>query len=205
MRVKEESEKTGLKFNTQKSKISASGSISSWQLEGQNVEAVTNFIFFGSKIIADVDCSHEVKKTFVPWKESFVTTIKKKERHHFADKGQYSQNYDFSIVMYKCDSWSIKKSECWRIDASDSAERPLDCKEIKMVNPKGNQLWQFIEWVDTEAEAPLFWPPDEKSWFIGKAPILERLKAKGEGGSRGWDGWIASKTQWTWVWANYRR
>ena len=58
MRVKEESEKTGLKFNTQKSKISASGSISSWQLEGQNVEAVTNFIFFGSKIIADSDCSH---------------------------------------------------------------------------------------------------------------------------------------------------
>ena len=83
MRVKEESEKTGLKCNTQKSKISASGSISSWQLEGQNVEAVTNFIFFGSKIIADVDCSHEVKKknkTLVPWKESFVTTIKKKER-----------------------------------------------------------------------------------------------------------------------------
>ena len=116
MRVKEESEKTGLKCNTQKSKISASGSISSWQLEGQNVEAVTNFIFFGSKIIADVDCSHEVKKknkTLVPWKESFVTTIKKKrERHHFADKGQYSQNYDFSIVMYRCDSWSIKKSEC---------------------------------------------------------------------------------------------
>ena len=96
MRVKEESEKAGLKCNTQKSKISASGSISSWQLEGQNVEAVTNFIFFGSKIIADVDCSHEVKKTFVPWKESFVTTIKKKERHHFADKGPQSQGCGFS-------------------------------------------------------------------------------------------------------------
>ena len=62
VKVKEESEKTGLKFNTQKSKISASGSISSWQLEGQNVESVTNFIFFGSKIIADSDCSHEVNK-----------------------------------------------------------------------------------------------------------------------------------------------
>ena len=62
MRVKEESEKTGLKLNTQKSKILASGSISSWQLEGQNVEAVTNFIFFGSKITADSDCSHEVKR-----------------------------------------------------------------------------------------------------------------------------------------------
>ena len=74
----------------------ASGLITSWQTEGEKAEAVTDFIFLGSKIIADVDCSHEVKKTFVPWKESFVTTIKKKERHHFADKGQYSQNYGFS-------------------------------------------------------------------------------------------------------------
>ena len=115
MRVKEESEKTGLKCNTQKSKISASGSISSWQLEGQNVEAVTNFIFFGSKIIADVDCSHEVKKkknTCSLEGKLCHYNKKKRERHHFADKGQYSQNYDFSIVMYRCDSWSIKKSEC---------------------------------------------------------------------------------------------
>ena len=86
-------------------------------------------------------------------------------------------------------------------------ESPLDCKEIKPVNPKGNQSWIFIRRTDAEAEALILWPPDVKSWLIHwKRPwCWERLRAREEGGNRGWDGWIVSLTQWTWVWTNSRR
>ena len=97
MMVKEESEKTDLKLNIQKTKIMASGPITSWQIEGQKVEAVTDFIFSGSKITADCDCSHEIKR-LAPWKKSFEKPRQyiKKQRHHIADKGLYSQSYGFS-------------------------------------------------------------------------------------------------------------
>ena len=79
-------------------------------------------------------------------------------------------------------------------------ESPLDCKEIQPVHPKGNQSWIFIERTDVEAETPILWPPDAKNWLIGKDPNEgARLKAGGEGDNRGWDGWMASLTQWTWV------
>ena len=82
-------------------------------------------------------------------------------------------------------------------------ESPLDSKEIKSVNPKGNQPWIFTG--RTDAETPLLWLPDVKSWLIRKDWCWERLKAGGEGGDRGWDGWMASPTWWTRVWANSRR
>ena len=86
-------------------------------------------------------------------------------------------------------------------------ESPLDCKEIKPVNPKGNQSWIFIRRTDVEAEAPILWPPDAKSWLIHwKRPwCWETLRAREEGGDRGRDGWMVSLTQWTWVWTNSRR
>ena len=82
----------------------------------------------------------------------------------------------------------------------------LDCKEIKPVNPKRNQSWIFIgrTYAEAEAEAPLLWPPDAKGWLIGKDWCWARLK-EGEGDDRGWDGWMASLTQWTWVWTNSGR
>ena len=84
-------------------------------------------------------------------------------------------------------------------------ESPLDCKEIQPVHPKGNQSWVFIGRSDTEAETPIFWPPDAKSWLIWKKPwCWERLKAGGEGDNRGWDGTMASPTQWAWVWISSR-
>ena len=81
----------------------------------------------------------------------------------------------FPVVMYGCQSWTIKKAEHWRIDVFElwcwrRLESPLDCKEIKQVNPKGNQSWILIERTDAEAEAPILWPPDVKSWPIGKDP-----------------------------------
>ena len=80
----------------------------------------------------------------------------------------------FPVVMYGCESWTVKKAErpknwCfWAVVLEKTLERPLDCKEIKPVNPKGNQSWIFIRRTDAEAEAPVLWPPDVKSWLIGK-------------------------------------
>ena len=97
IKVKEKSEKVGLKLDIQKTKIMASGPITSWDIDGETVETAPDFIFLGSKITADGDCSHKVK-TLVPWKESYDKPRQhiKKQRHYFANKGLYSQSYDFS-------------------------------------------------------------------------------------------------------------
>ena len=98
MKVREKSEKAGLKFNIQKTKIVAPGLITSWQIEGEKVEAVTDFIFLGSKIFADGDCSHEIKR-FLPLGRKVMTnldSVSKRQRNHFANKGLYSQSYCFS-------------------------------------------------------------------------------------------------------------
>ena len=98
MKVKEESEKVGLKLNIQKTKIMASGTIPSWQIDGETVEREADFIFWGSKITAHGDCSHELKRCFTPWKESYDQPRQhiKKQRHYFANKGPSSQGYGFS-------------------------------------------------------------------------------------------------------------
>ena len=94
----------------------------------------------------------------------------------------------------------------WTVVLEKTLESPLNSKEIKQANPKGNQPWIFIG--RTEAEAPILWPPDAKNKELTpwkRSWCWERLKAGGEGGDRGWDGWMESPTQWTWVWANSRR
>ena len=98
MKVKEESEKVGLKLNIQKTKIMASGPITLWEIDGETVETVSDFIFLGSKITADGDCSHEIKKTLAPWKKScdLPRQHTKKQRHYFANKGPSSQGYGSS-------------------------------------------------------------------------------------------------------------
>ena len=96
MKVKEESEKVGLKLNIQKTKIMASGPITSWQIDGETMETVTDFIFLGSKITADGDCSHEIKRCLFPGRKATTNSVFKKQRHHFANKGPYSQSYGFS-------------------------------------------------------------------------------------------------------------
>ena len=98
MKVKEESEKVGLKLNIQKTKIMASGPTTLWQIDGETVATVADFIFLDSKITADGDCSHEIKRHLTPWKESYDQPGEriKKQRHYFANKGPSSQGYDFS-------------------------------------------------------------------------------------------------------------
>ena len=99
-------------------------------------------------------------------------------------------------------SWTLKNWNFWTMVLEKTLESPLDCK-IKPVNPKENQSWIFIGRTEAEAEAPIFWPSDTKNWLIGKDPDAGGgLKAGGEVDDRGWDGWMASPTQWTWVWAS---
>ena len=91
----------------------------------------------------------------------------------------------------------------WTVVLEKTLESPLDCKEIQPVHPKGNQSWIFTGRTDIEAETPILCPPDAKNWLIEKKPwCLEKLKAGGVGDNRGWDGWMASPTQQTWVWVN---
>ena len=113
IKVKEKSEKAGLKLNIPKRKIMASGPIISWQIDGETMKTVTDFIFLGSKITAEGDCSHEIKR-LAPLKESYGQCRQhiKKQRHCFANQGPSSQsNFFFSVVMYGCESWTIKKAE----------------------------------------------------------------------------------------------
>ena len=142
------------------------------------------------------------KKTLTPWKKSYdqPRECTKKQRHHLVDKGPSSQSCGFSsshVWMWELDckeSWVLKNWCFWTVVLEKTLEVPLDCKEIKPVNPKGNQLWRFIRRTDVEAEAPILWPPEGKSRIIEKDWCWEILKA-GEGDNRVWGGWVASLTQ----------
>ena len=177
MKVKEESEKVDLKLNIQKTKIMASGSITSWQIDGETMEIVTDFIFLGSKITADSDWSNEIN-TLAPWKKSYDQPRQhiKKQRHYFANKGASNQSYGFSsshVWMWELDykeDRAPKNWYFWTVVLEKTLESCLDCKEILLVHPKGSQFWIFIGRTDAEAETPILWPPDTKSWLIGKNP-----------------------------------
>ena len=118
MKVKEESEKVGLKLNIQKTKILASGPINLWQIDGETMETVRDLIFWGSKITADSDCSQEIKRCVLLGRKATISLDSiLKSRHHFADKGPSSKVMVFPVVMYGCGSWTVKKAERRRIDA----------------------------------------------------------------------------------------
>ena len=136
MKVKEESEKVGLNLNIQKMKIMASGPITSWQIDGETMEIVSDFIFLGSKITADGDCSHEIKRCLLLERKAMtkLESILKSRDITLPTKVHLVKAMAFPVVMYGCESWTIKKVERQRI-----LERPLDSKEIQQVHPKGNQ------------------------------------------------------------------
>ena len=149
----------------------------------------------------------------VPWKKSYDQPRQhiKKQRHYCANKGPSSQSYGFSsshLWMWELDykeSW-VPKNWCFCTAVLEKTlGSPLDSKEIQPVHPKGNQSWIFIGRTDVEAQTPIVWPPDVKHWLIWKDPDTgQEMKEGGERDDRGWDGWMASPTQWTWVWVNSR-
>ena len=102
-----------------------------------------------------------------------------------------------------CEGWVPKNWCVWTMVLDKTLESPLDCKEIQPVHPKGHQSWVFIGRTDAEAETPILWPPHAKSWLTGTDPDAGKdLGRGGEGDNRGWDGWMAPPTWWTWVWVN---
>ena len=140
MKVKEESEKVGLNFNIQKTKIMASDPIASWQIDGETVEMVADFILGGSKITADGDCSHEIKRHLLLGRK-VMTNLDSTLKSRDTTKVHLVKTMVFPVIMYGCESWTIKKTEHQRIDSFNqkTLESPLDCKEIQPVHPKGNQ------------------------------------------------------------------
>ena len=146
MKVKEESKKFGLKLNIQKTKIMASDPITPCQIDGETVETLTDFIFGGSKITADFDCSHDIKRCLLLGRKVMTNldSILKSRDITLPAKVHLVKAMFFPVVMYGCESWTIKKAECQKTDAFKlwcwrRLESFLDCKEIQPVHPKGTQ------------------------------------------------------------------
>ena len=208
MKVKEESEKVGLKLNTQKTNIMASGPITSWQIDGETVETVRDFIFGGSKITADGDCSHKIKRCLLLGRKAMTNLdgILKSRDITLPTKVRLVKAMVFPVAMYRCESWTVKKAQCWIIDGFE-----LWCWRRLLRVPwtarRSNQSILMesvldINWKDWcwswNSNTLATWCEELTHW---KRPwCWERLKERGEGDDRGWDGWMASLTQWTWVW-----
>ena len=150
----------------------AFGPITSWEIDGETVETESDFIFLGSKITADGDCSHEIKRCLLL--ERKARQHIKKQRHYFANKGPSSQGYGVSsshVWMWELDdkeNWTLKNWCCWTVVLEKTLESPLDCKEIQPVHSEGGQSWVFFGRNDAKAETPVIWPPHAKNGFIGK-------------------------------------
>ena len=134
----------------------------------------------------------------------------KKQIYYFANKGLYNQSYAFSSSHVWM--WELDHKECWApknwcfctVVLKKTLESPLDCKQIKSVDPKGNQCWIFIGRTDVEAETPVLWPSDVKSQFIGKDPDARKIESRRKRRRKSMR-WLDDMTQWTWVWESFRR
>ena len=212
MKVKEESEKVGLKLNIQKTKITASGPITSWQIDGETVETAADFLLGGSKVTADGDCSHEIKRHLLLGRNAMtnIDSILKSRDITLSTKVCLVKAMVFPMVMYGYESWTIKKAECQRIDGfavwcwrrQESGESlglqgdptsPFERKSVLGVHWK-DWCWSrnskiLATWCEELTHRKRLW-----CW--------KRLKSGGEGDHRGWDGWMASLTRWTGVWVS---
>ena len=171
MKVKEESEKVGLKLNIQKTKILASSPITSQQIDGETVETVTDFIFGGSKINADGDCSYEIKRRLLLGRKAMTNldSILKSRDIILPTKVCLVKAIVFPESDYK--ESGVPRNWCfWTVMLEKTLESPLDCKETQPVHPKGNQSWIFIGRTDAEAETLILWPLDVKNWLIWRDP-----------------------------------
>ena len=149
-------------------------------------------------------------KSLTPWKKSYDQTRQhiKKQRLYFGNRGPFRQGCFANSHVWRWEldykeSWTPKNWCFWTEVLEKTLRSPLDCKEIQPVHPKVNQSWIFIGRTDVEAETPILWPLDAKSWLIWKdSDPGKGLKAGGEGDDREWNGWMASPTHWTWIWVN---
>ena len=175
MKVKEESERVGLKLNIQKMKIMSSSPITSWQIDGETMEIVTDFILRGSKITSDGDCSHEIKRCLLFGRKVMtkLDSILKSRDITLPTKVRLFKGGVFPVVIYGCESWTIKKAEHRRIDAFElwcwkrflrvpwTARRSKQ-SILKEIN-EGDQPWDFFGRNDAKAETPVLWTPHAKT------------------------------------------
>ena len=198
MKVKEETEKAGLKLTIQKTKIMASGPITSWEIDGETVETVSDFIFLGSKITADGDCSHETKRHVLPGRKvmTYLDSILKSRDITLPIKVHLVKAMAFPVVMYGCESWTIKKAECWGMmllnygvgeDSWESLGLQRDSTSQSQRKSVLNIHWKDWCWSSNTLTTWL-----EELTHLKRPWCWERLKAEGEGDDRGWDGWMAS-------------
>ena len=168
----------------------------------------------GSKITADGDCSHEIKRCLFIGRKvvtNLDSVLKSRDitlqtKVHLIKAMVFSSSHVWMWELDYKESWGPKNWWFWTVVLEKTLDSLLDCKEIKPVNPKGNKAWIIIGRTDAEAEAPILWPPDAKSQLIRKDPDAGgRLKTGEEGDDRGWNGWMTSPTQCTWVWARSGR
>ena len=181
-------EKAGLELNIQKTKIMASSPITSWQIDGETMETVTDLIFLGCKITAVGNCSHEIKRCFLLGRKAMTNldSILKSRDITLPTKVHLVKAIFFPVVMYGCENWTIKKTECQIIDACElwllekTLESPLDCKEIKPVNPKEISPEYSLERLMLELKLQYF------GYLMRRMALLKKtlMLRKTEGGRR---------------------
>ena len=208
MRVKEESEKVGLKLNIQKTKIMASDPITSWQIDGETVETVADFIWGGSKITAAGDCSHEIKRRLLLGRKVMTNldSILKSRDITLPTKVHLVEAMVFPVVMYGCESWTIRKAECQRIDAFELwywrrlLRVPWIARRSNQSILKSALDFHWKDWCWSWNSNTLT-PWCEELTHLKRPWCWERLRAGGEGDER--MRWLdGTPTQWTWVWVN---
>ena len=194
-------------------KITASGPITSWQVEGgKKVETVADFIFLGSKITIDGDCSHEIKRRLLPGRKAMTNpdSILKNRHNTLLTKVHRVKAMVSPVVMYGCESWTIKKAESQRIDAFELwcwirflripwIARRSNQSILKEMNPEYS-----LEGLMLKLKFQYFGHLMQGADLVER-PWYRRLRATGEGGNRELDSWMAPLTQWTWVWTNSGR
>ena len=160
------------------------GPVTSWQIDGETMETVTDFMFLGSKITADGDCSHEIKRCLLLGRKVMTNldSIFKSRDITLPTKVRLVKAMVFPVVMYGCESWDCEegwapKNWCfWTVVLEKTLESPLDSEEIQPVYPKGNQSWVFIGRTDDEAETPILWPPDVRTDSFEKTQMLGKIE-----------------------------
>ena len=175
---------------------------------GKQWKQCRTLLFWGSKITTGGDCSHEIKRRLLLGRKVMTNldsifksrdlTLPTKVRLVYG----FSSSHIWMRELHYRESWMPKNWCFWTVMLEKTLESPLDCKEIQPVHSEGDQPWDFFGRNDAKAEAPVLWPPHAKSWLIGKDWCREGFGAGGEGNDRGWDGWMASLTRWTWIWVN---
>ena len=177
------------------------------------METVTDFIFFGSKITADGDCSHNIKRRLLLGRKAMTNlgSVLKSRDIILPVKVHLIKAMDFPVVMYGCESWTIKKAECWRIDAFELwcwrrllrvpwTARRSNQSIPKEINPEYSLEGQMLK-LKLQHFGHLMW----RAYSLEKPRCWERLKTGGESDDKGWNDWKVSLTQWTWVWSSSRR